>query len=66
MTMDHIVACVNVHCTCNQADIQEYIFYLEETFTHLLSDTAGVRDLQRATETILKYGSGSRLRTRRW
>ena len=62
VTMDHQLACVNVHWVRKPAENEEYSFHVEGLSTHLLNDIDGLRTLQRAIKNILSYGSDARLR----
>lgn len=61
VTMDHKMACVNVHWIRDQTDEGQYSFHLEELSQHLLKDANGVRALRRAIKNILDHGSDTRL-----
>lgn len=60
VTLDHKMACVNVHWIGNRADEGQYSFHLEELSTYLLKDENGVRALRHAIKNILDYGSDTR------
>ncbi|KAL9605051.1 MAG: hypothetical protein Q9179_001647 [Wetmoreana sp. 5 TL-2023] len=62
VTMDHQLACVNVHWVRNPAEGGQYSFHVEGLSTHLLSDVNGLRSLRRAIKNILDHGSDVRLR----
>ena len=62
ITMDHQLACVNVHWVRKPVENEQYSFHVEGLSTHLLNDTDGLRTLQRAIKNILNYGSDARLR----
>lgn len=61
VTLDNILARVNVHWIRNRTDGEPHSFHLEKLSTHLLDDAHGVRSLRRAIKNILDYGSDIRL-----
>ena len=62
VTMDHQLACVNVHWLSALTDGGQYSFHTEGLSEHLLKDADGLRALTRAIKNILDYGSDARLR----
>lgn len=62
VTMDHQLACVNVHWLRSPAEGQ-YSFHVEGLSKHLLDDANGLRAVTRAVKNILDYGVDARLRT---
>ncbi|KAL8728484.1 MAG: hypothetical protein Q9166_005382 [cf. Caloplaca sp. 2 TL-2023] len=61
VTMDHKMACLNVHWIRNQAEIGQYSFHLDEVSTHPMDNANSVRDLVRAIKNILEECSDTRL-----
>ena len=62
VTMDHQLACVNVHWLSTPTDGGENSFHAEGLSQHLLRDPDGLRAVTRAIKNILDYGSDARLR----
>lgn len=62
VTMDHQLACVNVHWVRNPTEGGQYSFHVEGLSTHLLNDANGIRAVRRAIKNILDHGSDERLR----
>ena len=62
VTMDHQLACVNVHWLSAPTDDGQYKFHVEGLSKHLLDDGNGLRAVVRAIKNILEYGSDPRLR----
>jgi hypothetical protein len=62
VTMDHQLACVNVHWLRSPAEKGQYSFHVEGLSKHLLDDANGLRAAVRAIKNILDYGSDARLR----
>ncbi|KAL9126365.1 MAG: hypothetical protein Q9217_004567 [Psora testacea] len=62
VTLDHQLACINVHYVRNPAEGGQYSFHVEGLSTHLLNDVNGLRALRRAIKNILDHGSDARLR----
>ena len=63
VTMDHQLACVNVHWLRAPAEGGQYSFHVEGLSQHLLKDADGIRAITRAIKNILEYGADARLRT---
>ncbi|KAL9044599.1 MAG: hypothetical protein Q9214_002276, partial [Letrouitia sp. 1 TL-2023] len=63
VTMDHQLACVNVHWLRAPATGEQYSFHVEGLSQHLLKDADGIRAITRAVKNILDYGADERLRT---
>jgi hypothetical protein len=63
VTMDHQLACVNVHWIGTAAESGVKSFHVEGISSHLLNDANGVRALRRAIKNILDYGADVRLRS---
>ena len=61
VTMDHKMACLNVHWVRNQAEIGQYSFHLDEVSMHPMDNANDVRDLVRAIKNILEEFSDTRL-----
>ena len=66
VTMDHQLACVNVHWVCNSAEGGQYSFHVEGLSTHVLNKANDIRTLRRAIKNILDHGSDVRLRNIRY
>jgi hypothetical protein len=62
VTMDHQLACVNVHWVSPLAEGGQYSFHVEGLSKHLLDDANGIRAVRRAVKNILDYGDDARLR----
>ena len=62
ITMDHQLACVNVHWLSAPTDGGRNSFHVEGISQHLLRDPTGLRAVTRAIKNILDYGSDARLR----
>ncbi len=62
VTMDHQLACVNVHWLSAPAEGGQCSFHVEGLSQHLLKDANGLRAAVRAIKNILDYGSDARLR----
>jgi hypothetical protein len=63
VTMDHQLACVNVHWLKAPAEGEQHSFHVEGLSQHLLRDANGIRAVSRAIKNILDYGADARLRT---
>ncbi|OAP54577.1 hypothetical protein AYL99_11025 [Fonsecaea erecta] len=66
LTMDHQLACVNVHWLRAPAKGEEggqHSFHVEGLSQHLLGDVNGIRAVSRAIKNILDHGADARLRT---
>jgi hypothetical protein len=63
VTMDHQLACVNVHWLKAPADGGHHSFHVEGLSQHLLKDPDGIRAVSRAIKNILDHGTDGRLRT---
>lgn len=63
VTMDHQLACVNVHWLKAPAGGGHHSFHVEGLSQHLLKDPDGIRAVSRAIKNILDHGTGGRLRT---
>lgn len=62
VSMDHQLACVNVHWLRAPAEGGQHSFHVEGLSQHLLRDANGIRALSRAIKNILDYGADKRLR----
>jgi hypothetical protein len=62
VTMDHQLACVNVHWVRAPVGGEPHSFHVAKLSRHLLDDADGIRALVRAIKNILDYGADSRLR----
>lgn len=62
VTMDHQLACVNVHWIKAPVDGESHSFHIEGLSQHLLKDARGLRALTRAIKNILDHGADPRLR----
>lgn len=62
ITMDHQLACVNVHWLRAPAEGEQHTFHVEGLSQHLLRDANGLRALSRAIKNILDHGVDARLR----
>lgn len=56
VTLDHQLACVNVHWISKATDEEQCSFHVEELSTHALSDANSLRAFQRAVKNILEHG----------
>jgi len=63
VTMDHQLACVNVHWLRAPAEGGQHSFHVEGLSKHLLDDANGIRAVVRAIKNILDHGADARLRT---
>ncbi|KAK5080166.1 hypothetical protein LTR05_008772 [Lithohypha guttulata] len=63
VTMDHQLACVNVHWVKAPAKGQQHSFHVEGLAQHLLKDAKGIRAIVRTIKNILEYGADVRLRS---
>ncbi|KAK5321522.1 hypothetical protein LTR98_011888, partial [Exophiala xenobiotica] len=64
VTIDHQLACVNVHWLKAPAEKGgQHSFHVEGLSKHLLDDANGIRALSRAIKNILDNGADARLRT---
>lgn len=63
VTLDHQLACVNVHWIKAPVDGGNHSFHVEGLSKHLLNDANGLRAVTRAIKNILDYGADTRLRT---
>ena len=63
VAMDQDFAHVNVHWIGKPAEGGQYSFHVERLSSHVLSESNGLRSLQRAIKNILDYGLNVRLRT---
>jgi hypothetical protein len=63
VTMDHQLACVNVHWLKAPAAGGHHSFHVEGLSKHLLDDANGIRAVTKAIKNILDYGADMRLRT---
>lgn len=64
VTMNHQLACVNVHWLRAPAtEGGQYSFHVEGLSQHLLKDANGLRAATRAIKNILDYGADARLQT---
>jgi len=63
VTMDHQLACVNVHWLRAPAAGEQHSFHVEGLSKHLLDDANGIRAVIRAIKNILDHGADARLRT---
>jgi hypothetical protein len=63
VTMDHQLACVNVHWLRAPAEGGQHSFHIEGLSKHLLDDVNGIRAVSRAIKNILDQGVDARLRT---
>jgi hypothetical protein len=63
VTMDHQLACVNVHWVKAPVEGGKHGFHVEGLSQHLLRDDTGIRAIVRAIKNILDYGADTRLRT---
>ncbi len=62
VTMDHQIACVNVHWIHKPAEGGQNSFHVEGLSTHVLKNTNDLRALRYAIKNILDHGSDARLR----
>src|SRR5256885_4581045 len=62
-TMDHQLACVNVHWIKASVDGGNHSFHVEGLSKHLLDNANGLRAVTRAIKNILDYGADMRLQT---
>ena len=62
VTMDHQLACLNVHWLSAPAEGGQPSFHVEGLSKHLLDDANGLRAITRAIKNILDYGLDVRLR----
>ena len=62
VTIDHQLACVNVHWLSAPTEGGRHSFHVEALSKHLLDDASGLRAVVRAVKNILDYGSDGRLR----
>jgi hypothetical protein len=63
MTMDHQLACINVHWVRAPDGDGQYSFHVEGLSQHLLKDADGIRAVNRAIKNIIDYGADTQLRT---
>ncbi|KAK5243383.1 hypothetical protein LTS06_010849 [Exophiala xenobiotica] len=63
VTIDHQLACVNVHWLGAPVEGGQHGFHVEGLSKHLLDDEKGIRALSRAIKNILDDGADARLRT---
>lgn len=63
VTVDHQLACVNVHWLRALRGGEQHSFHVESLSEHLLKDANGVKALIRALKNILDHGAGTRLQT---
>ena len=62
VTMDHQLACVNVHWLKAPVDGGTHSFHVEGLSQHFLKDADGIRAVTRAIKNILDHGADERLR----
>ncbi|KAH0836171.1 hypothetical protein AYO21_08626 [Fonsecaea monophora] len=62
VTMDHQLACINVHWLGAPAEGGQHSFHVEGLSQHLLRDENGIRAVSRAIKNILDWGADPRLR----
>ncbi|KAI9678156.1 MAG: hypothetical protein M1817_006101 [Caeruleum heppii] len=63
LSMDHALACLNVHWLSGNAEDGSFSFHMEGLSKHVLDDVDGLRAVRRAVKNILDYGANERLRT---
>lgn len=64
VTIDHQLACVNVHWLRAPTEKGgQHSFHVEGLSKHLLDDEKGIRAVSRAIKNILDYGADARLQT---
>ncbi|OQV10377.1 hypothetical protein CLAIMM_14389 [Cladophialophora immunda] len=62
VTMDHQLACINVHWLGAPVEGGQHSFHVEGLSQHLLRDENGIRAVSRAIKNILDWGADPRLR----
>lgn len=60
ITIDHLMACINVHWLSKEAESGEYYFHMKRILRYFL-DVGGLKAISRAIKNILHYGANERL-----
>ena len=60
ITIDHLMACINVHWLSKEAESGAYCFHMRRILRYVL-DVGGLKAVSRAIKNILHYGANERL-----
>ena len=60
ITIDHLIACINVHWLSKEAEGGAYCFHMRRILRYIL-DVGGLKAVSRAIKNILHYGANERL-----